>query len=81
MYRKRYPQTRYVFYPLYRYLRRGRGLPCVSAYFLVWAISAVLHGAVMLMFGSPIAALVITLLLLGGGLAGAGAIIMKKRRP
>ncbi|HIG30375.1 MAG TPA: hypothetical protein EYQ50_22280 [Verrucomicrobiales bacterium] len=66
MYRKRYPPDRYVFYPLYRYLRRGIRMPVVLAYLMVWSISAVLHAALMLMFGHPVAALVFALLFLGG---------------
>ncbi len=41
-------------------------MPVVLAYLMVWSISAVLHAALMLMFGHPVAALVFALLFLGG---------------
>lgn len=80
MYRKWYPPARFVFYPLYRRLRRGWRLPCVAAYLAVWVISGVLHGAVLLAFGNPIPAMVFTLIFIGLGLAGSGASCMKHRQ-
>jgi membrane associated rhomboid family serine protease len=80
MFRHRYPPARYVCYPLYRYLRRRWRLPCVAAYFLVWLVSGVLHSAVLLAFGHPIAAGAFTLVFAGLGAAGAAAISIKNRR-
>ncbi len=79
MYRKSYPPAKYVFYPLYRILRRKLGLPSALAYFLVFVCSAVLHALLMLGFGHPLAALFFLLLYLGLGLAGARGIAVKNR--
>ena len=78
--RKWYPPTRFVFYPLYRRLRRRWRLPCAAAYFAVWTVSGFLHGAVLLVFGNPIPAVVFTLIFIGLGMAGVGAITMKNRK-
>lgn len=81
MYRKpNYPPARYVFYPLYRRLRREMGMPCALAYFIVYATSAVLHAALMLLFGHPIAAFLFLVLYLALGLAGVWSIVMNKKR-
>jgi len=53
-------------------------MPCIAAYFLVWAVSAVLHGAAMLAFGNPIPALVFTLIFIVSGLVGSGVIFFRK---
>lgn len=74
---KRYPPSRYIFYPIYRYLRKARRLPAAIAYFAVWAFSGLLHGAVLLGFGHPTAALVFTLIFFGLGAVGTAAIVFK----
>ncbi len=78
--RKWYPPTRFVFYPLYRRLRRRWRLPEVAAYFAVWTASGFLHSGVLLVLGNPVLAVVFTLIFIGLGLAGVGAIIMKNRQ-
>jgi hypothetical protein len=80
MYRKWYPPGRYVFYPLYRCLRRKGRLPCALAYFLVWLASAILHGTLLLVLSDPAAGAVIAGVLLGLGLIGAGVVLAKQRR-
>lgn len=80
MYRKRYPPVRYVFYPLYRKLRRGIRLPQEGAYVAVWMISGVFHGFVVLLFGNPVPALVFAAIFFGLGLIGAWAHFMKRRQ-
>jgi hypothetical protein len=80
MYRKWYPPARYAFYPLYRRLRHRWRIPCAAAYLAVWMVSGVLHGAVLLVFGNPVPAMVFTLIFIGLGLAGVGAICMKQRK-
>lgn len=80
MYRKWYPPARFVFYPLYRRLRRGRRMPRAAAYLAVWVISGLFHGAVLLAFGHPVPAMVFTLIFIGLGLAGVGAISLKCRQ-
>jgi hypothetical protein len=79
MYRKWYPPVRYVFYPLYRFMRRGLRLPSAVAYLIVWIVSGALHGALLLVFGQPVATGAFILLFTGFGLAGVGATWMKNR--
>ena len=55
-------------------------MPCALAYFIVYATSAVLHAAFMLLCGLPIASVLFLLLYLAFGLAGVWAIVMNKRR-
>ena len=80
MYRKWYPPARYICYPLYRRLRRGWRLPSAVAYFAVWLISGLAHGAPMLLLSTPLAAAVFTSVFVGLGLAGAAAVLIKNRR-
>lgn len=80
MYRKWYPPARFVFYPLYRFLRRGLRLPPAAVYLAVWIVSGVLHGAVLLGLGHPVAAGGFVLLFTGLGLAGVAAIGGKNRQ-
>ena len=56
MYQKTYPPARYLFYPLYRWLRRRLHLPSTVAYFSVFLVSAILHAILMLAFGHSVAA-------------------------
>ena len=55
-------------------------MPSALAYLVVWIISALLHGALLLLFGNPIPAAVFVLIFLGLGSAGAGVIVLKNRR-
>jgi Flp pilus assembly protein TadB len=80
MYKKIYPPVKYVFYPLYRHLRKGLGISCVLAYFLVFLVSAILHAVFSLLFGHPIAAILFFLLYIALGLSGVRRIRVKKRR-
>lgn len=80
MYRKHYPPARYIFYPLYRHLRKRVRLPSTVAYFTVFAASAVLHAVLMLLFRFPVAALLFFILYVVLGLIGVVAIIRKRGR-
>jgi len=80
MYRKWYPPVRYVFYPLYRRLRRRLRLPCAVAYLAVWLVSGIMHGALVLCAGNPVPALLFALVFAALGLAGVGAITVKHRQ-
>jgi len=80
MYRKWYPPSRYVCYPLYRLLRRRLGLRSTVAYLAVWIVSGALHGGLLLFFGHPLVAGAFILGFTGLGLVGAGVICMKDRR-
>ncbi len=80
MYRKWYPPARYLFYPIYRQLRHNWKTPSAAAYLLVWVISGMLHGAVILAFGHPVGAAVFALIFIGLGLAGVGAIGLRQRQ-
>ena len=73
MYRKKYPPVRYVFYPLYRTLRKRVRLPRLIAYVMVWLISGFAHALVMMLFGHPGPGLVFAGIFLALGLAGAAA--------
>jgi hypothetical protein len=55
-------------------------MPCSAAYLAVWVISGVLHGAVVLVLGNPVPAMVFTLIFITLGLTGVGAISMKLRK-
>jgi uncharacterized membrane protein YbhN (UPF0104 family) len=78
MFRKYYPPVRYVFYPLYWWMRR-RKLPIAAAYLSVWIVSGLLHGALLLAFGHPVGAGGFFILFTGLGLAGVAAIEGKHR--
>ncbi len=77
---KWYLPSRYVFFPMYQHLRRRWRLPCEAAYLAVWVTSGFMHGVALLLFGNPIPAVVFTLIFIGLGTAGVGAIILKNRR-
>jgi hypothetical protein len=49
-------------------------------YLTVWIVSGTLHGALLLVFGHPVASGVFILVFTGLGLAGVGAICMKNRK-
>ena len=80
MYRKWYPPSRYVCYPLYRLLRRRLRVPSAMAYLTVWIVSGGLHGALLAVFGHPAVATAFILGFAGLGLVGAGAICIRSRR-
>jgi hypothetical protein len=69
----------YVFYPLYRYLRKGLGISIVLAYFLVHLASAIFHAVLALLFGHPSAAILFFLNYIALGLLGMRRIGVKKR--
>jgi hypothetical protein len=55
-------------------------MPRALAYFIVYATSATLHAALMLLCGLPIAAFIFLFLYLAFGAAGVWAIVMNRRR-
>ena len=75
----RYPPRLYVFLPLYRFFRRRLGIPMVIANLLVWLVSALLHGGVLLGTGNPIAALEFAMIFVGLGLLSSLVVLCSKR--
>ena len=79
MYKACYPPKRYVFYPLYRYLRLRRRWDICISYMAVWVVSGLLHGIIIAGFGHPVAgaAWALVFFLLGG--VGTMLVYLKKR--
>ena len=74
-----YSPRLFVFYPLYKVLRRQLRLPMVVSNFLVWIVSAVLHGGVLMLTGSVRAGLVFAIIFLFLGLVSTSVIVTTKR--
>ncbi|MBN1124799.1 MAG: hypothetical protein JXA82_07320 [Sedimentisphaerales bacterium] len=73
-----YPPRIFIFYPLYKVLRRRIGFSMPVSNFLVWTISALLHGIPMALLGSPIAGIVCGVILFFLGLLSTIVILFKK---
>lgn len=58
-----YPPRRWLFFPLYRFLRRKIRLGMAVSNMLVWTVSALLHAAVLAAFGGVVAGAVIGIVL------------------
>lgn len=50
-----YPPRRWLFFPLYRFLRRRIRLGMAVSNMLVWTVSALLHAGVLAAFGAVVA--------------------------
>ena len=73
-----YPPRVYVFFPLYRVFRRRWKIPMAVSNLLVWTASAVLHGGVLSMVGSPHAGLVFASVFTGLGILATAIILVTK---
>jgi len=75
-----YPPQRYIFYPLYRYLRRHLRLPMAVSYLAVYLASAIIHFGLLYFFGRPVQQCIgVGLLFVGLGLMGTGMIVIQHR--
>lgn len=71
-----YPPRVYVFFPLYRIFRRRWKIPMAASNLLVWVTSAVLHGGVLLVVGSPHAGLLFASVFVGLGTLATAIILV-----
>lgn len=72
---RHYPPRLFVFYPLYRFLRRRLRLTMALANLLVWAVSAILHGGFLIVCGSPSAGVAFAAIFLFLGVVSSGVVL------
>lgn len=74
-----YPPRRWLFFPLYRFLRRKTRWSMSLCSLMVWCISALLHAGAMAAFGSVVAAVVWGAVFLILGVISSAVILVVKR--
>lgn len=75
---RHYPPRLFVFYPLYRFLRRRLRLPMALANLTVWVVSAILHGGLLVVCGSLPAGIVFGAVFLFLGVLSTGVVLAVK---
>jgi len=75
-----YPPRRFLFYPLYKYLRRSLHLSMSVSNFATWTVSAVLHAAILLPSGSYVPSAVFGAVFLTLGLISSILVFFLKQR-
>ena len=75
---RHYPPRRFVFYPLYRFLRRRLRLPMAISNLLVWVASAILHGGLLIACGNVPAGIFFAAVFLLLGVTSTGVVLAVK---